>query len=716
MRAFPSLLCALPAAMLLLATAPAFAASDPGPDIVIADFEGPDYGGWRVTGVAFGDAPARGTLPNQMAVDGFLGKGLANSFNKGDGSAGTLTSPLFPIQRRNIQFLIGGGKNPGQTCINLLIDGKVARTATGPNDRPGGSEHLDWQGWDVTEFAGKTASIQIVDEATGPWGHINIDQIVQTDREVRVLVANVSRKIEVSKRFLNLPVKNGAPKRRFSLLIGDKTLREFEIELADERPDFWVFLDLAPFKGKQVTLKVDHLLSSSSAMDLVEQANQIRDAENLYREARRPQVHFSSRRGWNNDPNGLVYYKGEYHLYYQHNPYGWGWGNMHWGHAVSRDLLHWEELPIALYPQTFGDWAFSGSAVVDSKNSSGFKSGSEDVLVAAYTSTGRGECMLYSNDRGRTWNEFSGNPVVKHEGRDPRLLWYSPGQHWVMALYDEFEKGKYITFHTSPDLKTWTFQSRIEGFFECPDLFELPVDGNADKKKWVLTAASSEYMVGTFDGKKFTPETAKLTGHRGDSFYAAQTFSDLPAKDGRCIQIGWGTIATPGMPFNQMMCFPCELTLRGTPEGPRLAWEPVREIKKLRGKELRLTNLTLQPGAPNPLSPVKAEQLEILATFEPGKADSISFDLRGVSLSYDVRQGVLRYGKINAPLPAQQGRVSLHMLLDQTSLEIFANSGLTYIPAKAEPIEDNRDFAIQAKGGAAKFVTLEVYPLKSIWR
>ena len=155
MNALAFLICALPAAALLFVTCPAFAASDPGPDIVVADFEGSDYGNWRVTGEAFGQAPARGVLPNQMAVDGFQGKGLANSFNKGDAATGTLTSPAFPIQRRNLQFLIGGGKNPGQTCINLLIDGKVVRTATGPNDRPGGSERLDWQGWDVTRVRGK---------------------------------------------------------------------------------------------------------------------------------------------------------------------------------------------------------------------------------------------------------------------------------------------------------------------------------------------------------------------------------------------------------------------------------------------------------------------------------------------------------------------------------------------------------------------------------
>src|SRR5207302_4061796 len=141
--------------------------------------------------------------------------------------------------------------------------------------------------------------------------------------------------------------------------------------------------------------------------------------------------------------------------------------------------------PIALYPQRFGDWCFSGSAVVDGNNTAGFRKGDEEVLVAAYTSTGRGECIAYSNDQGRTWNEFAGNPVVKHAGRDPRLLWHMPSKQWVMAVYDEFDGKRWIAFHTSPDLKTWRFRSRVEGFYECPDLFELPVAGAASRKKWV---------------------------------------------------------------------------------------------------------------------------------------------------------------------------------------------------------------------------------------
>ena len=186
------------------------------PEILIADFEGKDYGAWKVEGEAFGPGPAQGTLPGQMPVSGFSGKGLVNSFFKGDKTTGRLTSPPLTIERRYINFLIGGGKHPGQTCINLLVDGKAVRTATGPNDRPGGSEQLDWHSWDVGDLAGKTAVIEIVDRATGGWGHINVDQIVQSDRKQDATLENQRREMAVEKRYLNFPVKTGAAKRRMS--------------------------------------------------------------------------------------------------------------------------------------------------------------------------------------------------------------------------------------------------------------------------------------------------------------------------------------------------------------------------------------------------------------------------------------------------------------------------------------------------------------------
>jgi fructan beta-fructosidase len=221
---------------------------------------------------------------------------------------------------------------------------------------------------------------------------------------------------------------------------------------------------------------------------------------------------------------------------WQHNAFGWDWGNVHWGHAVSKDPVHWKELPVALYPRAYGDWAFSGSAVVDRANTSGFQKGAAPVLVAAYTSTGRGEYIAFSNDRGRTWSENEKNPVVRHRGRDPRLLWHTPSKRGVMAVYDE-GKGQAIAFHTSPDLKKWAYQSKIDGFYECPDLVELPVDGNPKKRKWVLYAADGQYLVGDFDGQKFTKESGKHQLWHGN-FYAAQTFSNAP--DGR------GVVRRPG--------------------------------------------------------------------------------------------------------------------------------------------------------------------------
>jgi len=683
-------------------------------DILIADFEGDDYGAWKTTGEAFGKGPARGTLPHQMPVSGFLGKGLVNSFFSGDGTTGTLTSPAFKIERKFINFLIGGGEHPGQTCIALLVDDKTVRTATGPNDRPGGTEALDWHSWDVAEFAGKMAVIQIVDQATGGWGHINVDHIVQGDqkKQANPPVA-AEREIVIERPYLHLPVKNGAPQVRMRFEVEGKIVREFTIELATAEPDFLVCSDVTAFKGK--TLKVSAKLPGGpKPLEAIVQADDAPGAATLYKEKLRPQFHFSPRIGWTNDPNGMVYHKGEYHLYFQHNPYGWKWGNMHWGHAVSPDLVHWKELPVAIYPFRFDDWVFSGSAVVDKDNTAGFKKGDEDVIVAAYTSTGRGEAIVYSNDRGRTFSEYDGNPVVKHGGRDPKLIWYALLKHWVMAVYDEHEGKRWIAFHTSPDLKSWKLESRIEGFFECPEIFELPVDGDKAKTRWVVYAADGQYAVGTFDGKTFTTEAAKRRFHYGNCFYASQTFNNIPESDGRRIQIAWGQIATPGMPFNQCMLFPVELTLRTTGEGLRLCAVPAREIEKLRAKEHALKDAAVKDGEAV-VSSAAGELLDIQAEFELGDAKEFGVAVRGATVAYDVAKGQLRCQKCSGPLPADQGKVRLRILVDRTSIEVFGNDGLLYMPVGSIQPEDNRRVEVFAKGGSAKLTALQVYELRSVW-
>lgn len=679
-------------------------------DLPVADFEGPDYGAWKAEGEAFGPGPAKGTLPGQMEVTGFAGHGLVNSFFKGDRTTGRLTSPEFKIERKFISFLIGGGGFAHRTCMNLLIGTNTVRAASGPNTEPGGSEELAPASWDVSDLAGQTARIEIVDSATGGWGHINVDQIVQSDRAVVAAPKPTTREREIvlEKQYLLFPVQNGtkkAKKQLASVLVDGRVVRKFDIEMSDA-PDWFAHLDVGAWKGGKAVVRIEKVPEDSKAPGLVTSSDTLWHTDGIYREPLRGQFHFSSKRGWNNDPNGMVFADGEYHLYYQHNPYGWPWGNMHWGHAVSRDMVHWEELPIAIYPREYGDWVFSGSAVVDRDNTSGWKKGTNDLIVASFTSTARGECMVYSTDGGRTFAEYEANPVVKHQGRDPRLLWHAPSKQWVMAVYSEVDGGKYIAFHTSPDLKTWTFRSRIEGFYECPDIF--PLSG-----KWVLTAASSEYVIGQFDGRSFTSETPKLKGHLGRGFYAAQTFSHEPK--GRVVQIGWLQTATPGMPFNQAMSLPLELRLVAMPEGPRLAWTPVVELESLRARTLRGGAISLKDGDANPLAGISAELIELRAVIEPGDASEIAFTLRGLPVVYDVKKQQLSVNGHGAPARLRDGKLDLVAYIDCTAAEIFASGGLTYVPMPFAPKPDDRSLAVAAKGGSARFESLEIHELKSAW-
>jgi fructan beta-fructosidase len=543
-----------------------------------------------------------------------------------------------------------------------------------------------------------------------------------------------ARNITLAGRYLHLPVKNGAPKRVVSFEVDGTKVREFTIEYAAAAPDFWVFAEVAAWRGRNLRVTAEGL--SAGALERLEQSDALKDAGSLYVEPLRPQFHFSSRRGWNNDPNGLLYYEGEYHLFYQHNPYGWAHGNMTWGHATSRDLVRWAEQGDVLHPDALGTM-YSGSGVVDWRNTSGLGTGGRPPLVLIYTAAGgtnpwsKGQpftqCLAYSNDAGRTWTKYAGNPVLGERtrgNRDPKVFWHEPGRHWVMVLYAGYPqagkndaKGKPVVIHTieffaSPNLREWTYLSRLEGFYECPDLFELPVDGDAKNTRWVIHGANSDYMVGRFDGKTFAPETPLLKGHRGDAFYAPQTFSDMP--DGRRVQIGWGRVPMPGMPFNQQMLFPCELSLRGTPEGPRLAWQPVRELATLRGKVHRIAPGILAPGA-NPLAGVRLREFEIEADLEAGDAREVGFVLRGVPVVYDVRRQELTVAKATAPVPLEDGRLRLHLLADRRSLEIFGRRGIAYLPLKIAPAPDDATLEVFARGGNAVVRSLEVREIDSIW-
>lgn len=697
----------------VLLALPAFSADEASgslPAEVIADFEQETYGDWQVTGTAFGDGPARGTLPGQMPVSGFQGRGLVNSFRGGDDSTGVLTSPEFRLSRPFINLLVGGGGYPGETCVDLLVDGAVVQTATGPNTEPGGREALEWRTWNVRQWIGRTAGIRIVDQRKGGWGHINVDQIVQGT--VRLEPADVTREFTVSKRYLWLPVKNGAPKRRMKFLVDGVVVREFEIEYATDAgtADFQVFSDVAEFSGKQLTVEC-RLPGGSASLDAVVASDSMPGAGGLYQEALRPRFHFTSRRGWHNDPNGLVFFAGEYHLFYQHNPFGIEWGNMHWGHAVSPDLFHWKELPTAIYPPRFGDWAFSGSALVDWQNTSGFGKDDQPPMIAAWTSTGRGECIAYSNDRGRTWHEYEGNPVVRHRGRDPKVIWDQARDRWVMAVYDEDDGSRDIVFHTSPNLRDWTQRGRIKGYFECPDLFELPVQGKEGESRWILYAADGEYAIGDFDGAQFHPESGKHPLWHGN-FYAAQSYSDAP--DGRRIQIGWGRgITFPGMPFNQQMTVPVELTLRETSNGLRMFAQPVKELAGLEGEVRRWDTIELKPGN-RTLDGVKLDAHRIRVELEAGSATRIGLLIRGEPLVWEPSAHRLSCGDLSVPVP-NDGTLRLDVLVDRGSVEAFVNDGAVAISKgfHFDPAKRSLEPALSGEGGRLK--NLRVTPLPSVW-
>jgi fructan beta-fructosidase len=706
------------AMFIVLITAGVFAQTEKG-DILIADFEGRDYGDWKATGNAFGHSPRWFESEFMEELSGFEGNGLATSYHNWDEPTGTLTSPEFKIERDYIIFLISGGDHEEKTCMQLIVDGEIVRQKTGQE-----SNLLDWESWDVSDLKGKKARIRLIDDHRGDWGHITVDHIYQSHKKIEIL-ENVERAFTFDKKYLNLPVKNGASLRLIHVIIDDTIVREFEISLAPDEPDFWVYQELNPFQGKKATVRINKLIAKNrNGFDSIYQDDTFPGEDHLYKEKYRPQFHFSSKRGWNNDPNGMMYYDGEYHLFYQHNPFGWPWGNMTWGHAVSKDMLHWEELGDALHPDDLGTM-FSGSGVVDWLNTTGFQTGDVPPLICIYTNAGSEnpwsegkpftQGIAYSNDRGRTWSKYEGNPVQGHinqGNRDPKVIWWEETQEWAIVLYLIDSR---MAFFRSEDLKRWELQSILDSFHECPELFQLPVDGDEKNKKWILYGAAGDYFIGDFDGSQFTPEGEAIKYNYGNAFYASQTFSDIPKEDGRRIQIGWATIATPGMPFNQMMNFPVELTLRTTPDGIRMCPMPAKEIEKLHKNEKVFKKKNINPGI-NLLKGFSGDYYDIDADIAIADAGRIGFRIRDVEIVFDVKEQKLMSGEESAPLRIINGRIQLRILVDKTSIEVYANNGEIFMPLAAFPEDDvKKDLELFTEGGTAKVKMLAVREIKSIW-
>lgn len=451
-----------------------------------------------------------------------------------------------------------------------------------------------------------------------------------------------------------------------------------------------------------------------------------------YNQVLRPQFHFSSLKGWHNDPNGMVWYDGEYHLYFQHNPKDTKWGNMTWGHAVSPDMVHWKQFPHAILPYG-GGTIFSGTAVVDHNNSLGKQIGDIKTLVAffSYAKQPFYQAAAYSNDKGRTFNLVNdGGPVVPNQGfdkgeRDPKVFWHKASNKWVMVLWvlrgkkegtPEEKLGK-VRFFNSDNLTDWTMTSDFdrEWVFECMDLVELPVDGDKNNTKWLIYDASFDYEIGEFDGKTFTSDKKVYTGDSGTDFYAAQTFNNSP--DGRTVMIGWmqegnnSVFQKAGMPFNQQMSFPATMELRTTSEGIRLFRWPVKEIEKLYAKTYTFKNLTVEKAIKK-LTGIKAELIDLSFEFEP--RNSLTLTLHGLKVTYDRMEEMFTYGKSQLAAPAIEGKVKLRVLLDRTCLELFANDGASVSTCYAIPEADYPGISVSADSDT-KISSLIINELKSSW-
>lgn len=467
-----------------------------------------------------------------------------------------------------------------------------------------------------------------------------------------------------------------------------------------------------------------------------------------YDELYRPQFHFSPPDHWMNDPNGLIYYEGEYHLFYQHDPHSLDAGPMHWGHAVSTDLIHWTHLPIALYPDAIGP-IWSGSAVNDAHNTSGLVPGGG--LIAVYSYKDQSQGIAASSDKGRTWTKYPQNPVIPVGGkdfRDPKVFWHTETKQWVMIL----AAADRVKLYTSPNLITWTFASDFGvgqgihwGTWECPDLFPMTLDGQTH---WVLTNSMSpgtQYFIGSFDGRTFTnsnPANSKLLFDHGPDNYASVTWNDTP--DGSHLLIGWMdnwkyARQAPTPTWRGTMTVPRVLTLRQTAAGIRLIQAPIPQIEQLRGDGQHWRDQSLTPGQ-NVLSGVTGRVMDIVAEIEIGSAMVVGLKVlkggeQATTIGYDVRSQTLFVDRTNAgvsdftsgfadvyqsPLSLEAGSLEagtlkLRILVDWASVEVFGADGEVALTVQVFPDPASDQLEAFAFGGEARLRTLDVYPLKRIW-
>ena len=553
--------------------------------------------------------------------------------------------------------------------------------------------------------------------------------------------------IENQKKFLLLPVEEASPEAKLYMIADNDVVRNMNVRLATNKVDYFVPVDLSGFDNKSLSFNFQLIPDTAICWDEMKLSDEF-DTTN--RENFRPFYHFTPQYGWMNDPNGMVYKDGVYHLFYQYNPYGSMWGNMHWGHATSTDLVSWEHQPVAIAPDALGT-IFSGSCVVDKDNTAGFGAG---AIVAFYTSASdrQVQSMAYSLDNGRTFKKYARNPILtstQRDFRDPKVFWHDATDKWIMIL----AVGQEMQIYSSANLKDWSYESSFGegqgahgGVWECPDLFELPVEGT-NEKKWVLLCnlnpggpfggSATQYFVGTFNGKEFVNESPSKTKWMdwGKDHYATVTWSDAP--DNRRIAIAWMSNwqyanDVPTSQYRSPNSVPRDLGLFTVGGETYLQSDPSPELQKLRDISKKRSFKVNGTRTVKEMIPVNEGAYEIELSIKNLHADVIGFRLYNdkgeeVDMQYDMKENRFSMDRrksgdvgFNENFPAltwtavESGKneLKLHLFVDKSSVEAFGDGGRFAMTNQVFPSEPYNHIDFYSKGGAYKVDSFIVYRLK----
>lgn len=536
-----------------------------------------------------------------------------------------------------------------------------------------------------------------------------------------------AKKIRRARRWLNIPIRSGDCFEMAVVRIRPEEGLpiEFPAEVAREASHWTANVDLGTLAGRPVEISMRYAYSPEPPnIELLALSDEPQGVDGLYREPLRPRFHFTCAKGWLNDPNGMVYFDGWYHLFYQHCPFDHHWAFKCWGHAMSRDLVHWQPRPPALLPDEAGQ-IYSGSGAVDWENSTGWGEAGIPPLVLAYTaaggrapaSSGRPftQGLAVSRDGGLSWEKAPRNPLlgsISRGNRDPKVLWHRPTRAWIMVLFAKSAGEDRFLFLRSPDLRKWEIIQEIAGLYECPDFFEIRLEGT-EETRWVLTDAKGRYLVGRFDGRRFEPEEGPHALCGEDDFYAGQTFSDAP--DGRMVQIGWLRNACfPQMPFSQQLSVPRELTLRRTADGLRLFQWPVEELAALRQP---LTGMMLpERGAAWRAEGLPGASFDAVFRLKCGGDAEMVFTVNGLEFSVAPGRAECRSGgrAVRHWKPADPERIGARVLADRGSVEVFLDGGAAAFSFSRVCGDAEAALGFCANG-PVEAEEAAVYALNSIW-